>query len=63
MRWGSDMRRDGITIELATREDVPAIHAMLRALSATLDKEDAIQSSPEDIARYGFGDACRPSRP
>ena len=45
-----------ITIELAAPGDVPAIHAMLRALSATLDKEDEIQSSPEDLARYGFGE-------
>lgn len=45
-----------ITIELAKRDDVPAIHAMLKALSATLDKENAIESAPEDLARYGFGD-------
>lgn len=45
-----------ITIELARREDVPAIHAMLRALSETLDKGDEIRSSPEDLARYGFGE-------
>lgn len=45
-----------ITVELATRADVPAIHQMLKALSSTLDKEDAIESSPEDLARYGFGD-------
>lgn len=45
-----------ITIELAKREDIPAIHAMLRALSSTLDKEDAILSSPEDLARFGFGE-------
>jgi GNAT superfamily N-acetyltransferase len=45
-----------ITIGLARREDAPAIHAMLCALSVTLDKAEEVQSSPEDIARYGFGE-------
>jgi len=44
-----------ITIELARRDDVPAIHAMLRALSETLDKADAIRSTEADIERFGFG--------
>lgn len=50
------MADEVITIELARSEDAPAIHAMLRALSATLHKETQIQCSPEDIAHYGFGE-------
>ncbi|MGA8261337.1 MAG: GNAT family N-acetyltransferase [Arenicellales bacterium] len=49
------MADDEITIQAARPEDAPAIHAMLRALSTALDREDELQSSPEDIARYGFG--------
>lgn len=49
------MTANGISIEPARREDVPAIHAMLRALSETLDKEDAILSTEADIERFGFG--------
>jgi ribosomal protein S18 acetylase RimI-like enzyme len=44
-----------ITIETARHEDVAAIHAMLRALAVSLGQEGDIRSTPEDIARYGFG--------
>jgi GNAT superfamily N-acetyltransferase len=44
-----------IAITAATREDAPAIHAMLRALGASLGRADEIQSTPEHILRFGFG--------
>jgi len=34
---------------------VPAVHAMLCALSETLDKAEAIRSTEADIERFGFG--------
>lgn len=44
-----------IVIGGAARADAPAIHAMLRALAVALDRPHDVQSTPEDIARYGFG--------
>lgn len=49
--------RDGITIAGATAEDAPAIHALLRALAQALDRPHDVKSTPDDIARYGFGPA------
>jgi GNAT superfamily N-acetyltransferase len=47
----------GIVISVATRADASAIHAMLHALGAALNRADEVKSSANDIARYGFGEA------
>ncbi|HWA92163.1 MAG TPA: GNAT family N-acetyltransferase [Rhizomicrobium sp.] len=47
--------KEEIVIGGATREDAPAIHALLRALAAALDRPHDVRSTPDDIARYGFG--------
>ncbi len=52
---GRDPKADGIVIARATREDAPAIHLLLRALSRALDRPHDVRSTPDDIARYGFG--------
>lgn len=44
-----------IEIGGATRDDAPAIHALLRALAVALHRPHDVQSTPDDIARYGFG--------
>src|ERR1700742_4784131 len=44
-----------IVIGGATRDDAPAIHALLRALAVALRRPHDVQSTPDDIARYGFG--------
>jgi GNAT superfamily N-acetyltransferase len=44
-----------ITIAPATREDAPALHAMLRALADAHHWPEGVKSKVEDIARYGFG--------
>lgn len=46
---------DEIIIANALREDAPAIHDLLRKLSVALDRPHDVKSTPEDIARYGFG--------
>lgn len=46
---------DDIEIASATREDAPAIHALLRALAQALNRPYDVKSTPDDIARYGFG--------
>lgn len=46
---------DDIVIARATRDDAPAIHALLRALSRALERPHDVRSTPDDIARYGFG--------
>src|ERR1700749_1901127 len=46
---------DEIIIANAVREDAPAIHDLLRKLSVALDRPHDVKSTPEDIARYGFG--------
>jgi GNAT superfamily N-acetyltransferase len=46
---------DDIEIASATREDAPAIHALLRALALALNRPHDVKSTPADIARYGFG--------
>lgn len=46
---------DDIEIVSATRDDAGAIHALLRALAAALNRPHDVQSKPEDIAHYGFG--------
>ena len=46
---------DEIDIAPATREDAPAIHALLRALAQALNRPHDVKSTPDDIARYGFG--------
>jgi len=45
----------GIEIGGATREDAAAIHVLLRALAQALDRPHDVKSTPDDIARYGFG--------
>jgi ribosomal protein S18 acetylase RimI-like enzyme len=45
----------GIVIGGATRDDAPAIHALLRALAVALHRPHDVQSTQDDIARYGFG--------
>ena len=52
---GGNPKADGIVIARATREDAPAIHTLLRALSRALDRPHDVRSTPDDIARYGFG--------
>lgn len=52
---GKDAVADGIVIARATRDDAPAIHLLLRALSRALDRPHDVRSTPDDIARYGFG--------
>ena len=44
-----------IDIASATRDDAPAIHALLRALAVALNRPHDVKSTPDDIARYGFG--------
>jgi ribosomal protein S18 acetylase RimI-like enzyme len=46
---------EDIIIANAVREDAPAIHELLRKLSVALDRPHDVKSTPEDIARYGFG--------
>jgi ribosomal protein S18 acetylase RimI-like enzyme len=46
---------DEIDIASATRDDAPAIHALLRALAVALNRPHDVKSTPADIARYGFG--------
>jgi GNAT superfamily N-acetyltransferase len=48
------MLHNKFTIALATRDDVPAIWQMLRALGAALNRADDVKSTPEDIGRFGF---------
>jgi ribosomal protein S18 acetylase RimI-like enzyme len=48
------MLHNEITIAPATRDDIPAIWQMLRALGAALNRADGVQSTPEDLARFGF---------
>src|SRR5256885_2580750 len=57
-KWGErsgQTLHNEVTIAVATRNDVPVIWQMLRALGAALNRADGVQSTPEDIARYGFG--------
>jgi ribosomal protein S18 acetylase RimI-like enzyme len=46
---------DGIEIVSASHDDAPAIHALLRALAFALNRPYDVKSTPDDIARYGFG--------
>lgn len=46
---------DDIEIVSATHEDAPAIHTLLRALAVALNRPHDVKSTPDDIARYGFG--------
>ena len=45
-----------IQIRLAQREDAPAIHAMICEIGKATGCADKIASTPEDLARDGFGD-------
>ncbi|MEM1048265.1 MAG: GNAT family N-acetyltransferase [Pseudomonadota bacterium] len=45
------------TTRLAERDDVPAIHALLTDLAATLDETDAFRAREEDLVKGGFGTA------
>lgn len=47
--------KDDIVIAAATRRDAPAIHTLLCALSVALNRPHDVKSTPDDIARYGFG--------
>src|SRR6185437_11121327 len=44
-----------IIVANALREDAPAIHELLRKLSVALNRPHDVKSTPDDIARYGFG--------
>lgn len=44
-----------IQIRLAQREDATAIHAMICEIAKATGCEDKITSTPEDLARNGFG--------
>jgi len=46
---------DDIVIANAVREDASAIHGLLRKLSVALNRPHDVKSTPDDIARYGFG--------
>ncbi len=50
-----DTLAEQIVIAGATRADAPAIHDLLRALARALDRPHDVRSTPDDIARYGFG--------
>ncbi|MCC9620180.1 GNAT family N-acetyltransferase [Thalassospira sp. MA62] len=44
-----------IKVRLATRADAPAMHEMLYELAVIVGSEDKFKSTPDDIARDGFG--------
>lgn len=46
---------DEIDIAPARPDDAPAIHFLLRALAVALNRPHDVKSTPDDIARYGFG--------
>jgi GNAT superfamily N-acetyltransferase len=46
---------DDIIVANAVREDAAAIHELLRKLGVALNRPHDVKSTPEDIARYGFG--------
>ena len=46
---------DDIIVANALREDASAIHELLRKLSVALNRPHDVKSTPDDIARYGFG--------
>lgn len=46
---------DEIEIASAGPGDAPAIHSLLRALALALSRPHDVKSTPDDIARYGFG--------
>lgn len=46
---------DDVVIVPATRDDAPALHAMLRALASAHHSPEGVKGSVDDIARYGFG--------
>ena len=46
---------DDIIIANAVREDATAIHDLLRQLGVALNRPHDVKSTPDDIARYGFG--------
>jgi GNAT superfamily N-acetyltransferase len=50
-----DKRKEAIVVGVATRDDALAIHDLLCALSAVLNRPEGMKSTAEDIARYGFG--------
>jgi ribosomal protein S18 acetylase RimI-like enzyme len=52
---GAQSITDDIIIANAVREDAAAIHGLLRELSISLSRPHDVKSTPEDIARYGFG--------
>jgi GNAT superfamily N-acetyltransferase len=54
------MTRHGeFTLRRAALADAPVVHRLLRDLAASLGKAEAITSTAEDIARFGFGDHPR----
>lgn len=52
-------KADDISIEAATADDAPAIHALLTDLARTLDAVDKFHSSADDLRRYGFGETAQ----
>ncbi|MGD8681621.1 MAG: GNAT family N-acetyltransferase, partial [Lysobacterales bacterium] len=48
-------KADGLRVREATEADVPLIHAMLLELAKATKSVDDILSTPEDLAREGFG--------
>jgi len=45
-----------ITLRSAHRDDVDAIHDMIKGLARSTGQLDRVGSSPGDFLRYGFGD-------
>ena len=48
---------DPVTVREARREDAGRIHDMLEQLAASIGKPGGILGTPDDIARFGFGEA------
>ncbi len=49
----------GISIRLATVEDVPVMHRLLTELAGALGKLDRIRGTEQDLEQFGFGDHPR----
>jgi ribosomal protein S18 acetylase RimI-like enzyme len=55
-RQDCEAMKDEVVISLATRADVPAIHALLEGLAASTGKAGAIAATAEDLERHAFGE-------
>lgn len=49
------MSADNVSIRMANRGDVDAIHDMILALARATDEEEKVSSDPLDFLRHGFG--------